>query len=351
MIQFFLRVPLQEKILFTKNLALSLRSGISLVRSLQFFRNQTRNRSFRKILDSAIEDVNRGLFLSASFAKYERVFGELFINIIKIGETSGNLPENLTYLGDELKKKADLRKKVRGASIYPIIIFIATIAIAVSMILFVFPKILPLFQNLKAELPLTTRLLIKLSELIAKQGLALAVGAAVFLIGFSFLLRVRRIRYLWHTLLMYLPIFRTVVVNFNLANMSRTLGLLLKSGVTIIDSISITSVTLTNLVYRRHLAEAAEEVKRGTFLSKYFERYPHAFPPLTQNMIEVGENTGNLTENLFYLAEYYENEVDDFVKNLSSILEPVLLLFMGVIVGFIALSFITPIYQLTRSIK
>lgn len=347
----FLRVSLQEKLVFTKNLALALKAGVSLVKSLQMIENQSRTSSFRKIVRSLISDTNKGMFLSAGLEKFKPLFGELFINIIKVAETSGTLPENLIYLGDELKKKADLRKKVRGAMIYPIIILIATIIIASTMIIFVFPKILPLFENFKAELPLTTRMLIKISEIVSNYGIWILIGAAVFLVGFRLLLKIPAIRKIYHKILFYLPLFGKAIVNFNMANMARTFGLLLRSGVKIIEALSITGATLTNLVYRSELGGAGEAVRKGEFISRYFRARPRLFPAILVDLLEIGENTGNLTENLFYLADHYEAEVDDFVKNLSGILEPVLLLFMGGIVGFIALSFITPIYQLTRQIK
>jgi len=351
MANLFLHVSLQDKILFTKNLALALKSGVSLVNSLKLIRNQAKTRTFKKILDSLLEDANKGIFLSVSLSKFQHVFGELFINIIKVAETSGTLPENLLYLGEELSKKDALRKKVRSALIYPIIIFIATIVIGVTMIVFVFPKILPLFQNSKIELPFTTRVLILISELITNQGIWLLLGVIVFIVLFRFSLRLKPVRYVYHRTLFYIPVLGKALIHFHMANFARTLAVLLRSGVLITEALDITAATMTNLVYRRHFEFIATGVRRGEFLSKYLNAYPHDFPVILANMIEVGENTGNLTENLVYLAEYYENEVDDFTKNLSSILEPILLLVMGGMVAFIALSFITPIYQLTRAIR
>lgn len=348
---FFLRIPLQEKVLFTKNLALSMKAGIPIVNSLKLFKGQVRSRSFKKIIDSLIDDTNKGMFLSAGLMKFKYVFGDLFVNIIKIAEASGTLPENLAYLGEELKKKADLRKKVRGAMVYPVVVLIATIGIATLMIAFVFPKILPLFDSFKAQLPLTTRMLIWISKAITSYGIFIFIGFVLFIVAFRLLLRVIAFRHVVHSSLFYMPIFGTAVVNYNMANMTRTLGLLLRSGVRIIEALQITGTTLTNRVYQIELAMAAEYVGKGAYVSKYLSLRPRKFPPMLSNMIEIGENTGNLTENLFYLADYYENEVDDFVKNLSSIIEPILLIFMGAIVAFIALSFITPLYQLTRQIK
>lgn len=344
----FIHVPLQEKILFTKNLALTLKSGVSLMKGLELLRKQTKNRSLQKVLDVVLKDVEAGMFLSEGLMKFRSVFGDLFVNIIKVAETSGTLPENLIYLGNELEKEHTLRKKVRGALIYPIVILITTIVIATAMVLFVFPKILPLFDNIKGELPLTTRLLIKISDAVANYGIFMLIGAILVFIALKLVLKFPPVRFLYHRMLLFVPILGRSIVNYNLANVVRTLALLLRSGVKIIEALGVTADAIPNLVYKRELRKAAEEVKTGNFISKYFATSPKLFPTIAVSMIEVGENTGNLNENLFYLAEYYENEVDDFVKNLSGLLEPILLLVMGGVVGFIALSFITPIYQLTK---
>ena len=337
--------------MFTKNMALALRSGVSLVNSLKLVQSQARSSAFKKILASLMADANRGVFLSDGLSKFKWVFGELFINIIRVAETSGTLPENLLYLGDELAKKSALIKKVKSALIYPIIILIATVVIGATMVVFVFPKILPLFENAGTELPFTTRLLIKISSLLSAYGVWMLLGAIALFMGFRFTLKIAPVRIIYDRILFLVPLFGKSIVNFNMANVTRTLGLLLKSGVRITEAVDITAVTLTNLVYVREFKEAANHIRKGEFLSRYLYKDKRIFPVMLVNMIEVGENTGNLTENLAYLAEYYENEVDDFVKNLSSILEPLLLLVMGGIVAFIALSFITPIYQITRTIK
>jgi len=347
----FIHISLPDKILFTKNLALALRSGVSLVNSLKLVHNQARSRSFKKIIGSLMDDANKGIFLSAGLAKFSGVFGPLFINVIKVAETSGTLPENLIYLGDELVKKSQLHKKIRGALIYPIIILIATVVIGAAMVVFVFPKIVPLFENANVELPLTTRMLIWLSDFLTSYGIFIGIGAVVIFFVFRAILHLGPIKYFYDSTLFYAPIFGKAIVNFNMANFTRTFGLLLKSGVPITEAIDVTAASLTNSVYRRRLRVAADQVRKGEFLSRYLYKRPREFPTTLVNMLEVGENTGNLTENLKYLDEYYDNEVDSFTKNLSSILEPMLLLVMGGVVAFIALSFITPIYQITRTIQ
>lgn len=345
------KVSLQEKILFAKHLAIAIKSGMPLIDGLRLIRDQSKSKSMRIILDDVLQSVTRGVFLSESLAKYQDVFGNLFVNMLKIAEASGTLPENLNYLAQELKKKYEIKKRVRGAMMYPIVIFVMTIAIAVGMILFVFPKILPLFQSLNVELPFTTRILIAVSKFLTNYGLAALPVLIAAAFGLRFLLRMPAARFLWHRTLLKLPIFGKAVVHYNMANLTRTFAILLRSGVQIVDAAKITAQSLSNLVYERELAKAAQEVTGGAFLSRYLKQRPQYFPEILANMIEVGENTGNLVENLFYLGEYYEGELDDFVKNLSGILEPILLLFMGGIVGFIALSFITPMYQLTKGFR
>ncbi|PIT92088.1 MAG: hypothetical protein COU08_04525 [Candidatus Harrisonbacteria bacterium CG10_big_fil_rev_8_21_14_0_10_42_17] len=344
----FLNVSLQEKILFSKHMAIAIKSGMSLIDSIRLIEKQTKSKSLKKILNDVSENLTRGVFLSTVLEKYENVFGNLFINIIKIAEASGTLPENLNYLASELKKKHDLRKKIRGAMVYPIIILIMTIIIVTVMVLFVFPKIFPLFESLDVELPLTTKLLLAFSNFIRDYGFWAAGGVVVFVIGVRTLFRVKSVRYVYHRFLIGVPLFHRAVIAFNMANMTRTMALLLRSGVHIVDATKISANSLTNLVYQRELNEAADQIRQGIYFSKHLSEKPRIFPQIAANMIAIGENTGNLTDNLFYLAEFYEADLDDFVKNLSSILEPILLLFMGVIVGFIALSFITPLYQITK---
>lgn len=349
-ITLFMRVPLQEKILFARHMSIGIKSGMTLIASLELIREQTRSKSLKRIIDQVIDDVNAGVFLSKSLERYQNIFGELFVNIIRIGESSGTLSENLIYLTDELQKKHALITKVRGAMIYPAVVLCATIGIAVGLIVFIFPKILPVFQSVKVKLPFTTRTLIALSKLLTENGITAIITLIAFIILIIVLVRIKAVKHVIHHALLSMPITKAIMVKVNLANFSRTLGLLLKSGVHITDAVAITASTTANLAYRHEIAASAQIIQKGEFLSAFLSRNKKLFPPIAVNMIRVGENTGNLVENLNYLSEYYENQVDDFVKNLSSVLEPVLMLVMGVIVGFIALSIITPIYSLTQGL-
>lgn len=336
--------------MFARHLAVGIRSGMTLQDALALIKKQARSKSFKKVIDTVIEDTTGGQYLSGSLEKFHSIFGDLFINVLKVAEASGTLTENLNYLAEELKKKQELRSKIRGAMIYPMIILIATIGIVSTLMIGIFPKILPVFANLKINLPITTKILIATSNFMTANLIWLIVGVIAFVILVWILSHYFFFKHAWHHLLLKLPLIKTISAKVNASNLCRTLGLLLKSGVRIIEAVNITADSLDNTVYRHELKNAAETLRRGEYFSSYLMKFPKLFPPVLVNMIEVGENTGNLTENLQYLAEFYQSEVEDILKNLSSIIEPILLLVMGLLVGFIALSVITPIYQISQSL-
>ncbi|PIR86799.1 MAG: hypothetical protein COU11_03785 [Candidatus Harrisonbacteria bacterium CG10_big_fil_rev_8_21_14_0_10_49_15] len=347
---FLMHVSLEDKVMFARHLAIGIKSGMSLQDSLRLIRDQSTSKSFKFILSRLLDDTANGMFLSASMEQYANIFGQLFINIVRVGESSGTLTENLNYLASELKKKRELRSKVRGAMIYPIVILVATLVIVGILMIGIFPKILPVFANMKITLPITTKLLIAISEFLTGYSLFVVTGILVVIIALILLHRVEGYRHAWHHLLLHLPIVGGISRKVNMASMSRIMGLLLASGVKIIEAVNITADALENRVYQHELRTAGETLRRGEFFSLYLAKRPHLFPPIFTNMVQVGENTGNLTENLDYLSEFYQEDVEQVLKNLSSIVEPFLLLFMGLLVGFIALSVITPIYQISQSL-
>ncbi len=344
------RVPLQEQAIFVRHLAVMSKAGLPLLESLRIIRKETTSRGLKTILDQLIIDVSNGQFLSAGLEKFKSVFGNLFVNIIRVGESTGILPENLNYLADELKKKKELRSKVIGALMYPAVIVCATFGITGLLTIFIFPKILPVFASLHVKLPLTTRILIGTSHLLTNYGPAMVGVAVVLLIALLLLLKIRIVKFYFHRFLILVPIFGKMVRDVNLSNFCRTLGLTLKSGVQVVEAINITAESLSNLVYSKRLRELAEEVRRGEALAPYFSKYRHLFPAILSQMVSVGETSGNLSDTLLYLAEFYESEVTEATKNLSNVLEPVLMVAMGIMVGFVAISIITPIYEVTTSI-
>ncbi len=346
----FRRISLQDKVLFSRHLAIGIKAGMSMQKALGMIKEQAQSKTFIDVLENLIKDTNNGVFLADSLSKYSRIFGDLFINIIRVGENSGTLVDNLNYLATELKKKKALKSKIRGAMIYPLIITIATIGIVGTLMIGVFPKILPVFSSLKITLPITTRILIAVSNFMTEYTIALVVSLFTVIALVWFASHYDWYKNIWHRIILRLPVVGKISVKVNSANLSRVLGLLLKSGMQIIEAVEITAETMDNYVYRVELKKAKDNLSKGDFFSKYLKQKSRIFPTTLVNMIEVGENTGNLSDNLAYLAEFYEDEVDEVLKNLSSILEPILLLFMGLLVGFIALSVITPIYRISQTL-
>lgn len=344
-----LRVSLAEKIMFTKHLSMMVQSGMGEIEGIQLIKSQVKSRGFKIILEDVSSGLENGQFLSATLKPYERIFGGLFISIIELGETSGTLSENLSFLAQELKESKKLRSKVKSALIYPIIILIATIGVVSSLVLFVLPKILPIFGSLGTDLPFTTRVLIFVADGLKDYFFLILGGGVVLFVIWIILLRIKPIKYVLHRLLLITPFAGSISKKYNMANITRTLSILLRSGVKIVEAVYSASNMTENLVYKKALIEAAENIKKGEPLHETLDKKLSIFPPTVGRMIEVGEKTGNLDENLDYLAEFYKNEVDETVTNLSSVLEPALLLFMGLLVGFVAISIITPIYKLTTA--
>lgn len=348
----FVRFPIKEQVHFAKRMAFLIGAGVSVLESLHLLRDQSKSSSRKYIYGEIIEDVTSGLYLSTSLRKFERLFGGFAINIIKIGESGGVLTQNLNYLADELRKKEELRKKVVGALIYPVFITIATLVLSGSLTVFIFPKVMPIFQSLSVELPLTTRILLAISNFLAQYGLYLIGGIIAFVILFRVaVVYLPTFRFAMHRAMLHLPLFGRLIKYYFMTNFCRTLGLLLRSGVGILEAVDITGDTLGNDVYRKECKNMAEVVLRGERISVYLAKRQHLFPDFTAHLIAVGEQTGSLSDTLIYLSDMYESEVSDMTKNLSNSIEPVLMIFMGLIVGLVAVSVITPIYEVTQHLQ
>jgi type II secretory pathway component PulF len=347
----FLRFSMQDQIFFAKRLAMVLRSGMPIMEGLHMLGSETRTRSSTFIFQSLIFDVSNGHKLSSGLGKFQSIFGEFCVNVVRVGETSGTLHENLNYLADELKKKQALRRKVIGALIYPAVIVIATLGITVMLTVYIFPKIIPIFQSVKATLPLSTRMLMALSSFLSQWGLWLLLGIVMACVGFFFLMRlVPRFHLFMDLVLLRIPLLGKLSQYYNLANSARTLSLLLKSNVGVAYAMDLVAASTRNHAYRNAFYEAGERILKGQKISLSMQRHPRLFPPLMRQMITAGESTGNLSSSLMFLSDMYEEEISDLTKNLTTLLEPILMIVMGVIVGFIAISIITPIYSITQSI-
>ncbi len=347
----FQSVPLKEKMVFTRNLAVMVSSGLTLSRGIHNLSLQTNHKGFRKILEDVFEEVQAGKSLSEGLAKYPKVFNELFTNMVAVGEVSGNLEEVLDILATQLEKEHDLLSKVRGALIYPMVILAAMFGIGVLMLTYILPKITSVFQDMDVKLPATTLAIIAFSDFLRNHYIISFGGLLVLIVGVKVFAATPAGQNFFHWLYIRLPIVGNIVVKVNCARFARIHSSLLKSGVSVVTALSIVSKTLGNVYYKRAIEDAIGEIQKGTELSKIIGRYPKLFPILVPQIIEVGEETGKTEMVLKRLAEFYEEEVSQITKNMSSIIEPVLMLLIGGGVGFFAVAMLQPMYSVLENIK
>lgn len=345
------KLSLQEQSLFARRLSLLVKAGMPILESINILKKQAKSLSNKKMFETIFHDVSNGQFLSKSLGRFSKVFGSFAVNIIKVGETSGTLSENLKYLSQELDKKRELKRKITGALVYPLFIMVAAFAVSALLTVYLFPKLLPVFQSLKVELPFTTRALLGLSTFLIKFGFFLLAGLIAAFFLFIFLLRFRRFKFQLDRFFLRLPLVGLLLKHYYLANICRTLGLLLKSQVRVLEAVQITADTTANLIYERELRNLHRDITKGGTFSKYFEKNERLFPVLVSEMLSVGEATGNLSETLLYLSEIYEQELNDETKRLSNVIEPAMMILMGLMIGFIAISIITPIYEVTQHLS
>jgi len=346
----FSRITPLDKILFARHMSVMLKSGLSLSEALEIVFEQSTSGKLKRIITSVRQSVNNGQPLSGSLEKFKNVFSGIFINMIRVGEASGTLEENLEHLAVQLEKDYELKKKIISAMIYPMIVLFGTFLLGVGLTVFILPKLVNLFSTFKVELPLMTRLFLGLADFLVNYGLYVLIAIAALVVAWRMLLKSKAARPFFHKILLSLPLISKMTRQVNLARLSRALALLLRSGLTINESLKITADTINNVHYKKILERAVVEVKKGKALSSILQR-EDLFPTMISRMIIVGERTGKLQESLLYIADYYEEELDNQTKNLATVIEPILLVVIGLILGLLAVAIISPIYQLTGSLR
>ncbi|OGY44682.1 MAG: hypothetical protein A3B89_04335 [Candidatus Buchananbacteria bacterium RIFCSPHIGHO2_02_FULL_40_13] len=349
-IKLFQKISATNKIFLLQNLSVMVKAGVPLADSLSTLAEQTKNKKLKTMLFDVQKKIKEGKNFSESLEPYQERLGELFINMIKAGEASGQLDQVIKELHLQTVKDHQLVMKVRNAMTYPTIIVIAMFGIGTFMIVFVLPNITNLFQELDVELPLATRILIAISDFIQNNGLAVLIAVLTTVTVFIRAISTKRGKLIFDTVLLRLPIVAGIIKKINLARASRSLSSLIKTDITIIETLQITSRILGNSLYKKALLESAEQVKRGNKMADVFKNYPKIFPPNIIQMVSVGEETGSLDEVLENLASFYEEEVYNTMENLPIIIEPVLMLLIGAAVAGIALAILMPMQSLTQAI-
>lgn len=343
------RVPTVQKILFVYNLYIMIRAGLSLVAALKILGAQIEHPTLQRLIGDITAQVEKGRPFSEVLAEFPRLFPPLYVSMIAAGETAGKLETALEQVAAQLKKSHELTARIRGAMIYPAVIIVAMIGIGIEMVVFVLPKIIVMFEDFGAALPLPTRILVATVTFTQQQGVWVGLGVlGLGLLGW-WLRRQTAIKFWLHGLVLHLPVAGPIIKKINLARFTLTLSSLLGSTIPIIEAARITAAVLGNRRYRAALLGAAETLKSGETLSSILSRHRPLFPPMVTQMIMVGEESGQVETMLNELANFYSAEVDNTMKNFSTIIEPIIILLLGLGVAGIAVAVIMPIYSLAQS--
>lgn len=348
------KINLSEKIVITKHLSTMLRAGIPLEEAfLTLLEQNKKNPNLQKILKSILENIQNGQNLEKSIKPFEYTFGPLYRNLIRISEESGTLEENLEYLAKHLEKEQAVKKKVQSALLYPGIVLFATFGMGGAISFFVLPKLIELFESLEFELPLTTKIMLWFATLMRDHGIWIIIGIVGFIVLLTLIYaRSKGFRKSFQKFLTKIPAVGPLILYAQLEQFCRNLGMLISNGVPVDNSLETTSKTLTHITFRETTASIAEKIQAGKKISDIIEDQNFKeFPKLISRMIAIGEKTGNLDKTLLYLADYYSQEIDSQTKNVTTLLEPILLLIVGLTVGFMAIAVISPIYGITSQLR
>ena len=345
------RVSLRDKIIFANNLSAMLSAGLSLSRALSVLERQTENKFFSRTIGLMVKAIDKGSSFSQSLVEQKKVFPEVFVAMVETAEESGKLPETLKLVANQLEKTYGLQRKIIGALIYPAIIVLVIIAIAVLMMIFLVPTLSATFKELGVPLPLSTRVVIGTSDFLV-NNLPLVGAIVLFIVSLAtFFLRTKSGQRFLAKMFLFLPVFRRLTKSANSAKVLRTISSLISAGVGLRRALEITGRVVTNHYYRQVILNAKKEVEKGRVFSDILAENDNLFPVFASEMTAVGEETGRLADLLLKGAEFFEDEVDQATKNLATVIEPFLMVVIGLAVGLFAISMIGPMYSLSNAIK
>ncbi|MCS7093377.1 MAG: type II secretion system F family protein [Patescibacteria group bacterium] len=347
---FMSNVSFNDIVDFTRQLAIMLNAGLTIVESLSILKKQATKPKIQKMIDDIDKEIKSGNPFSSALKKYFRYFSNLYIALVKSGEASGKLGEILLRLADNLEKEREFKSKLKGALTYPVVIVIGMLVVMFIMITFVIPRLFDLYKDFNISLPLTTQLLIVISDFMVKFWPVLAIS----LVCGGYLLKKyfesKAGKKLLDGTLLKLPFFGKIISISSLVNSTRTLAILVGAGVSILESLAIVIETTDNLIFKEAFINVYHKVEKGQSIGSSLEQ-EGVFPPILVQMTVVGEQTGNLDDTLLRLSKYFETESEIAIKSMTTLIEPLILVILGLGVGFLVMSVITPIYNLTTSFK
>jgi len=342
-------VNLTSLMVFTRQFSVMINAGLSLTESLKTLADEEMNPYFKEVIESIAAKVDGGSSLSDSMSEYPNVFSNIYLNMVKVGETSGKLDEVLIKISEQIDRDYQLRAKIKGAMIYPIFILVTLVSVYILLVTFVIPKLIPLLESAGVKLPFLTQVLIVVSNISTQYWWLVFPILIALSIGSAFYIRVGEGKKWWSKVKLKIPIAGKIIHSIYMARFTRTFSTMMSGGVNILDSLEVAGNSIGNIYYKKEIQLIAAEVKNGASLSEAFKK-GHYSSKIVKKMMHVGESTGTIDTTIEKLARFYEDEVVNSVENLSKTLEPILIVIMGVGVALVVSSVIMPLYDATRSV-
>jgi type IV pilus assembly protein PilC len=346
----FDRIKNHDKIIFARNLASMLEAGLAISRALSVIERQTKNVGLKKIVVSINDSIKKGTSLSNALKNFPNVFSPMFVSMVMSGEESGKLGDALNIVASQMEKSYLLQKKIKGALMYPSVIIVAMLGIGIFMLVYIVPTLTKTFKEIGTELPASTRFIIWLSDTFQSHMILVLISVFSFILLIVITNRTKVGKRIFDFIFIHIPVISELVKESNSARTTRTLSSLLTSGVSMVEALNITKDVLQNSYYKEVIEKARHNIEIGAPMSEVFARAENLYPVFVGEMVAVGEETGDLGGTLLKVAVFYEDEVEQKTKDMSTIIEPFLMLFVGVAVGFFAISMISPIYSVVDKI-
>ncbi|MDR1970233.1 MAG: type II secretion system F family protein [Candidatus Nomurabacteria bacterium] len=340
------RVSTKDKVIFSRQLATMINAGLPLAQSLTTVEEQTSNKALKQVIGTIVGDINGGASLADSFAKHPKVFNQVFVALVRAGETSGTLDKSLERLADQQEHDADMMSKIKGAMVYPLIVLVVIIAVVGFMLIALVPQVQNLYNDMSKELPGTTKVLVAVANFVIERWYIVVVVLIGVFIGLRRWIATESGRKTWDTVKLNMPLFSPLFRKLYMARLSRTAETLLASGVPLLEALKICSDAVNNTIVKEEVLRAAQKIKNGKPLSESLSGEEYILPFVPQ-MIKIGEQSGGIDAMLGKVADYYEKEVDNAIKAISTTIEPILMVVMAGMIGFIVVAVLLPIYALS----
>lgn len=347
---FFEHISKYDLVIFSRQLSFLFEAKIPLIESLKILSEQMSNKKFKKIIEEITHNIDTGMPFSRALADHPQVFSKFYISLVKSGEIAGKLQEVLNYLADHQEREFNLISKVKSAMTYPVFVFFAFLIIISIILVYIIPKITPIFEETGTELPFSTIIIISLSNFLIAYYPYVIIAIILFIIGIFLFIRTQVGRNIFDSLKIKIPVIKTFYHKFYLARIADTLSTMIVGGLPITQALEITSEIISNKRYSAVLKNSEAEVKKGIALNVTLRREKEIFPPLFTQMVSIGEATGNIDSTLKNLSDFYQKEINLAVDGIVALIEPILIVILGVFIAFFVISILMPIYNIAKVI-